>query len=286
MDMRIELAGDQAVCKQDAKIAFSARLPDFLAAIVERADGWGLPEPAEPIPEGVKFIRKRGNAVVLVIEEQPQLRTVRWLAGHSPVPYGPGAKYRMARLAFPFVVLVVALKGGALTGYQQCYYRTAPLESFSDSLLYPNLYNVAAGYGQECWLCLVNLKKDLTKTTWENRVREIRKHLWGAGFNQSSEHHEGMSYWGRMKVDPRVESVDRWEAESRKDPFFPLKVEWKPVGKTVGEIAGQMLSAVAPPRFPASVEQLAGLLQGTKPSSPSSTAKLSQLIEALVVKTP
>jgi hypothetical protein len=281
MDMRIELAGDRAVCKQDGKIAFFTGLPDFLSAIVNRADGLGLPESTEPIPEGVKFIRKRGGAVVLVIEEKPQLRTVRWLTDQSPVPYGPGAQYRPARLAFPFVVLVVVLNGGALTGLQQCFYRNAPLESFSDSLLYPNLYNVAAAYGQDCWLCLVNLKKDLTRMKWENRVREIRKHLWGAGFNQSSEHHEGMSYWGQMKVDPRVESLDRWEAESRKDPFFPLKVQWKPVGKTVGDVAERMLAALAPARFPATVEELAGLLQGIKPS-PSS--KLSKLVESLSVK--
>ncbi len=197
MHLSIEIAADQVNCLQDGTKAFTASLTDFLAALAERSDP---PSLLEAIPEGVRFIRRRNDVVVLVLEEQPQVRTVRWLADESSVPFGNGAIYRTARLAFPFVVTVLAFRAGGLTGYQQCFYRTGPLASLSDALLLPNLYNVAADvYGQRCWLCLANLQTDLRPLSWQNKVREIRKHMWGTGFNRSSEIHEGTSYWTAMR---------------------------------------------------------------------------------------
>ena len=256
MDLRIEIVGDQVVCLQDGTKAFGASVKDFVAALGEQADLLALPD---AIPEGVRFIRRRGEIVVLVMEEQPQLRTVRWLVDESSVPFGTGAVYRTARLAFPFVVVAIAFRGGGLTGYQQCFYRTAPLSTPSDPLFLPNLYNVADGHGQKCWLCLAGLRTDLTALTWNQRVREIRRHLWGAGFNRSSEMHEGMSYWTLRKLDRRVQTLETWEQASRENPFFPLDVAWTPAGTTVGTVIDQMMARLCPPT-PVTVTQLSQAL--------------------------
>lgn len=244
MDLRIEIADEQVVCRQDGRVAFSAPLTGFVTALSDRADRLSLPE---PIPEGVRIVRQRGDVVVLVLEEQPQVRTVQWLADESPVPFGVGAVYRTARLAFLFIITVVAFRAGGLTGYQQCFYRTEPIGALSDTLFYPNLYNVADGFGQTCWLCLVNLRCDLSSLSWNDKVREIRRHLWGAAFNQSSELHEGMSYWAAMRtIDPHYKSLAAWEEASRTDPFFPLKVQWQPSGRTLAEVVDGMLERVGP----------------------------------------
>jgi hypothetical protein len=258
MELCIELVGEQARCKLDGKETLSAALADFLAMIVEHGDSLSLPD---AIPEGVRFIRRRGEVVVLVIEEKPQVRTVRWLTDDSPVSYGSGAVYRIARLAFPFMVLIIAFRGGELTGYQQCFYRSVPLRRLDDQLFLPNLYNVARGYGQPCWICLANLTKSLSTLPWEDKVREIRAHLWGAGFNRSSEEHEGMSYWQAMRqVDPRLKNLAVWEEASKKDPFFPLTVKWQSAGTTVGEVVEEALSATAPASLSTSAEGLSRLL--------------------------
>jgi hypothetical protein len=258
MELGLEIIGERVLCRMDGREARSAPLADFLRAVVEHSDHLPLPE---AIPDGVRLLRRRGEAMALAIEERPQVRTVRWLADDSPVPYGPRAVYRTVRLAFPFIVLVVVLRRGGLTGYQQCFYRAAPVQRLDDPLFFPNLYNVAKGYGQQCWLCLVNLRKNLAPLPWGEKVREIRRHLWGAGFNQSSEAHEGMSYWQAMRqVDARLSSLAAWEEASRRDPLFPLTVPWQPVGQTVGDVMEEMLSAVAPARPPASVPELVHLL--------------------------
>lgn len=258
MDIRLEIVDQRVVCKQGGREALSAPLAEFLLELLRRADIQLLPD---AIPDGVRFVRRRGEVAVLVIEEQPQVRTVRWLADDSPAPAGRGARYRVARLAFPFVVLILAFRRGGLTGYQQCFYRTSSLRSPQDLLYLPNLYNVASAYHQTCWLCLANLKDDLTGLLWEERVRTIRKHFWGAAFNGSAETHEGNSYWGVMRgLDPRVASLEAWERATREDPFFPLKVRWRPAGKAVGQVMAEMLQATAPGGLPASATEAAALL--------------------------
>lgn len=244
MDLRIEMVGDRVICRQDGARAFDASLSDFLSTLAERADRVALPE---PIPDGVRFIRQCGETVILVLEEQPQVRTVRWLRDGKSAPFGRGAVYETVRLAFPFVVTIVAFRDGGLTGHQQCFYRTEPLTRIADPLLLPNLYNVANGYGQQCWLCLANLQIDLRPRPWHDKVREIRRHMWGAGFNRSSEVHEGMSYWGVMRtLDRRIATLEAWQQATRDDRFFPLKVPWKPAGTTAADVMNGMMASLNP----------------------------------------
>jgi hypothetical protein len=261
MDLRIEIAAEQVTCRQGGAKTFSTSLKEFVAALAQRADP---PSLSEMIPEGVRFVHARRDVVVLAIEESPQIRTVRWLADGSPSPFGVGATYRAARLAFPFVVVVIAFRNGGLTGYQQCFYRTAPLKSLTDPLLLPNLYNVAPdAYGQKCWLCLASLQTDLRPLTLQEKVREVRQHFWGAAFNRSSEIHESASGWTAMQsVDRRVQTIDDWERATREDRFFPLGVAWRPAGTTVGQVIDHMIATLCPqvPQTVAHLAQLVSLL--------------------------
>jgi hypothetical protein len=268
MDLHVEIVGDEVVCRQGGTRAFSAPLKDLVAALAERSDLAALPQAS---PDGVRFVKRRGEAVVLVTEGQPQTRTVRWLADESPVPFGRGATYRNARISFPWIVTVILFRSGGLTGYQQCFYRTEPLSLRSDQLLLPNLYNVADGYGLRCWLCLANLQKDLSTLSWRDKVNEVRQHLWGGAFNRSSEVHEGMSYWGAMRnIDRRFETLEAWERASSEDPFFPLKVAWKPAGKTVEQVMDDLIARVCP-QVPDTVAQIAQLISvlAARPSTRS-----------------
>ena len=260
MDARIEVVGDQITYRQNGKVVRSVDLGEFVRLLTERSDRMALPG---AIPEGVRFIQQRDDSTALVIEEKPQVRTLKWIDEKSKVPFGPGARYREVRLAFPFVVLIVVLRGGALTGFQQCFYRRSALRQLDDELLFPNLYNVAKAYKQTCWLCLANMRKDLAPLSWENKVREIRSELWAASFNRSSEMHEGMSYWQaktQVAADPRVASLAAWEEASREEPTFPLSVERRATGQAVGQTMEGMLSMVSPASSPSSVAELVQLL--------------------------
>jgi hypothetical protein len=252
VEIKIVLSGNRAVCVQDGQEALSTSLAEFVDRLAGRSDGVAL---SDIIPEGVRYARRRGDATVVVFEDRPQARTVRWLADESPVPFGPGAVYRTVRLAFPFVVIIVVFNQGCLTGVQQCFYRTAPIGWLDDALFFPNLYNCAQtpagrGHSMESWLCLANLKAEMSSLTWEQRSRLIHDHVWGGSFNRSSEVHEGNSHWQAPKPDPRVATLQRWAEESGKDPYFPLTVAWRPYGRNLGATVESMLSMIAPPPKP------------------------------------
>jgi hypothetical protein len=278
--LSIEIAGDQVTSLRDGAPVQSVALGTFLSMLLGRAEYSPL---TDAIPNGVRFIRSRGDAVALVIEELPQVRTVQWLTDNSPAPFGEKAVYRTARLAFPFVVIAVVFTQRELSGFHQCFYRTRPLESWADELLLPNLYNVARTDQQPCWLCLVKLRNRLRRLPWQQKVAEIRKHMWGAGFNRSSEVHEGNSYWtAAAKTDQRVATLDRWETESANDPFFALKVPWHAAGLTIGGVVDGMLTQVQPGRCPATVSELAALVGlASANSSIRPPAKLPLLVEKL-----
>jgi hypothetical protein len=184
----IEIQGDTVRLAGVDNTAVSVKLAAFVEALAQGVERRGFPG---MLIDGVRFVRSLGPATVVCLELPHQVRTVRWLCDTSPADYGAGAQYQQVRLAFPYIVVIVTFCNGALTGWQQLFYRTAPVGNEDDPLCFPNLYNVADGYGQVCWLCLQKLGP-LATVPWDAKLRCIVEHLWSA-FNRSSEVHEGHS---------------------------------------------------------------------------------------------
>jgi hypothetical protein len=184
--------------------------------------------------------------VGVVAEMPPQARTVRWLADDSAVPFGPRARYRECFLAFPYVILVLVLADGRPTGLQQLFYRTEPLESPDDELLFSNRPNVAKAYGQKSWLCLQHLKLR-GQATLLHTLPAIMNHVYSAAFNRSADVHEGNSYWEAMRdVDDRIASLEAWEAATRENRYFAVDVPWRSADTTaVAELRAMLEHADA-----------------------------------------
>lgn len=226
---------------------------ELLAGLEGRGPGMHV------LPRGVRIWHERGDALGVAVEVAPQCRTLRWLAEDSKKPFGPGARYLEYFLALPWVVLLLVLRGGTLTGYQQLYYRTAPLDPAGDLLL-PNLPNVAEGYGQRCWVCLQSLQR-AGPLAFETLIGKVVEHVYTAAFNRSSEVHEGNSWFGRMRdLDPRVATPEAWQAATRENRAFPLQVPWRPAGTTAAAELGAMLDRVVAPTRPRTSGDLATLL--------------------------
>jgi hypothetical protein len=236
----LRISGETVQVRSGRKKLSEVGIPDFVQA-VGRAVG---PGPDLVLPRGVRLVRQRGDVLAVAVEVPPGARRVRWIADDSDEPFGAGAKYRDAWLAFPFVIVLLVLHRGRLTGQQQLYYRTAPLESADDALLLPNLYNVAKGYGQRCWLCLAHLRQRPEWTPGQTIATAV-DHTFSAAFNRSSDVHEGNSYWEAMRdVDPRVATVEAWEKATREDRCFALGVAWRPADTTLGQELDSMLAGV------------------------------------------
>lgn len=256
VEPEIQIADGQVAVRHAGKTMAEVSLDAFVREIAvasDRRPGLGI------LPPRVRFCCERRDATAVVIEVEPQARTVNWLTDKSRVPFGRGAQYQRYFLSFPYIELLIVFRAGALTGYQQLYYRNAPLGE-DQSLLLPNLYNVAEGHGQRCWLCLQHLR-EASGLPWPKKIDAIVDHVFCASFNQSSERHEGNSYWTSTKgVDPRVQSLEAWEKATRENRRFALEVPWKPAGETATEVLMGMLDQVASPFLPRNAADLAGLL--------------------------
>jgi hypothetical protein len=236
----IRIVENRVVLEQGGQTLTDVRLDRFVTEMVSAHDrGPG----DRVLPRNVRMWVERNDAVGVVLEVQPGPRTVRWLDEKSREPYGPGAKYGNYYLSFPYVVVLLVFRRGALTGLQQLYFRTASLDEGEDLLL-PNLYNVSLGYGQRCWVCLQNVP-DVGRLSWPRKIAAVEQHLFSAAFNKSSEVHEMNSYWGSMKgLDPRFKTAEEWQAATRENPYFSLDVGWKPAETTASKELRAMLDRV------------------------------------------
>lgn len=194
----------------------------------------------EALADDVKWRVTNNKATVCIVELKPQLRRLLWIADDSPVPYGPTAVYKERRLATPYIVLKVVFLNGKIVPRAELFYRNEPLRNLDDPLYWPNLLNVSPNaHGCTAWVCTQYLGSEKQAPGVTGGLDALVHHLFGGGFNRSSEAHEGSSGFSKAKadkIDPRVTDVNTWEKESEKDPRFVLGVAWKPVGLTVRQL--------------------------------------------------
>ena len=200
------------------------RLVDLTAAL---ADGHQA-DRTPVLPEGTRLFARWRHTAVLVIEEPPQVRRVRW----SAKTLKSEGSYTEHHLAFPFIVYLI---GFYQTDFDamRIYFRTAPLRSEEDPLCLPNLWNVQAAESPlaRCRACLRGRPEGLNRPIGEQAAGLI-EFFWATGFNQDIED----NCFDRTRTrDPRIATLETWEAATRADPLFPLGVPWEPMNLSLGQ---------------------------------------------------
>jgi len=198
------------------------------------------------LPNGIKLLYSNGPITVWVHETPPRVLQLKWIADNSPTPFGEGAKYRMVRVALPYLVVLAAFERGRLSDYNECFFRVAPIESENDELLYPSLLNCSRFEPSDghplSWICSQYLDRQFMHERDPNRrmrlgFKSLLYCLIETGYNHSSDRHEYSSWFTEStKVDPRVATVEKWERASEQDPMFVLDVPWLKTGKSIKEV--------------------------------------------------
>jgi hypothetical protein len=204
-------------------------------------------------PDGVKTARSEAGVSIVVHETAPQIYNLKWIAKDSPVPFGSAAKYRNVRISLPYLITLLVLRNGPgqgllLSEYNECFFRTSPLESWDDELLFPALLNCSKFTPPEgkplSWICTQHLnyaalhKEPTAGRRLRAGFRALRHCLLETGFNYSSENHEGASWFGAScHVDPRIATIDHWQEATAKDPLFVLEVPWLKTDLTLAQVA-------------------------------------------------
>jgi hypothetical protein len=248
-----------------AEFQGEARVKDFAAEWFRRcraqgAISYGLAPPGVV----VRTIWHRNGVVVFLVEVAPGPRTMQWLRDDSPEPYGPGATYRDVYIYLPWQYFFIAMDAsGQLAGGSSVYFLNAQLRSTNQELADCHFFNCSVdAYRMHCWICSQYFPgKDDSQSLLEYAASIVAR-FYSGGFNQSSEHNEGASFWGvnrRLVKDPRVQAVDAWEAATRKDPHFALTVPWISSGLTVRRVFEQLTGNRAA-WFPQSTKEIANVV--------------------------
>jgi hypothetical protein len=209
------------------------------------------------LADGVKSVLGRGHVAIWIHETPPRIHNFKWIARDSEAPYGPATKYREVRIALPYLIVFAVYARGPqgfhLTAHNECFFRVEPFRDPSDSLLYPALLNCSKFSSPDghplAWICTqhLNTRTTMRMSNENDRMRAEFKLLMAclldSGFNFSSEHHEGTSWFTESTgVDPRIATVERWQEESEKNAFFALDVPWIQVGMSVAQAAERIAS--------------------------------------------
>lgn len=260
MEELIEIEGDEVrlylddveARRLDRRVAVD-HFVDEIARLAREVRGERTPL----LAPGVLYFEQRGPKTVVVVQQPPQVRRVRWIA--DPDSTTAAEEYRERALAFPYVVIVLSFDGASLDGRGQLYYRAEPLNSLEDELLQPNLLNVTQGNDTpHCWLCLGRL--EMGSLSWSDRIARSLEFLWQSGFNYDFEVPRGSCFTRARDLDPRIATVEAWERTSREHPLFPLEIPWPATGVTLAGAVAASLQGATRLTLPRSGQDLADLL--------------------------
>jgi hypothetical protein len=200
------------------------RLADLTAAL---ADGHQA-DRTPVLPEGSRLFARWRHTTVLVIEEAPRVRRVRW----SAKTLKSEGSYTEHHLAFPFIVYLIGFYQAEFDT-MRIYFRTEPLRSEEDALYLPNLWNVQAAESPlaRCRACLRGRPEGLDRPVGEQAAGLI-EFFWSTGFNQDIED----NCFDRARTrDVRIATLEAWEAATQEDPLFALGVAWEPIHLSLGQ---------------------------------------------------
>ncbi len=254
---RIEIEGKKVLLYRGGNPPVLDRqvaLEDFLreVAVATRRPGRGN---QLLLPPGTRIVKADGSAIVCCIEQPPQVRLIRW----SAAGMGKGGEYRTYRLSFPYIVSFFLFFQGSLEE-MRVYYRAAPIQEIGDPLFFSNLWNVQADPEKPsaCRACLRGRPRDLWEHPLAEQITLTLDYFWSTGFNTDV---AGNCFERARTLDPRISSLEAWEAASEADPLFPLRVPWEKLDVTAGEVIDNLVESGPQPRQAiADVSGLAGLM--------------------------
>jgi hypothetical protein len=281
---QILLQGSKATVQAEGDGQKELTIKSFVSEVHQQCVS-GLDE--APLPPNIRWKVDAGPLTVCILEYQPQLRWMPWIdEANSAVPAGPEACYKQRQLATPFLVLKLPFLNQRFTGRAELFYRNEPLRHLDDPLYWPNLLNVSPhAYGCLAWICTQYLRRERPGPGIVGTLDALLTHLWGGGWNRSSEMSEGNSTFGLMEqqedFDERVRDVDRWERESIANFRFITSVSWKPVGVTVRELIERELKHHRVRRNFSKVSELVSLLIKPRKSRTRKRVEVQSLLEQM-----
>ena len=211
---------------REIEFALSEKIWDSFQQLKEKLD-----DSPQILPRNVKVAYTKGSRTVIMIEQDPQVRTVTFtgdLLTRNTANQAVGTSFNGYRfnLAFPYVIFCMIFDNDRFS-HMELYFRNKTLTSGREHLYLaplPNVHRdrpVAREAGSKL-MCMGNdfWDKIAEENTISRQCDLIIAEFWQRSFNS----HLGTG--NHDKLDSRLATFATWQAETQKDPLFILTVQW------------------------------------------------------------
>jgi hypothetical protein len=220
---------------RDLDFALNERIWDAFQQLKEKLD-----DSPQVLPRNAKIAYTKGSRTVIVIEQEPQVRSVsftgslinREVADQASGRTENGYRYN---LSFPYVMFMIVFDQGGYT-YHEVYFRNKTLTSAREHVYLAPLPNVNRKNKETKPMCMgKDFRGEISEeSTMTRKCELVVADFWTRTFN------EHLGTGGFEKIDERINSLAKWQEETQKDPLFVLSVNWGS-GKTMKGIVESAL---------------------------------------------
>ena len=218
-----QLQEDTAPVVQQFVINLSKSLMDATVNFLEKSKDATVDLPVFPI--GTRYIKQDGQVLNIVIEQQPQARTLlftetavaRLADAHSKVN---SARMVSHHLSLPYTVFVFQFVNGQ---YQyspdgfSVYFRISPLGAITDELAkcpFPNISDPGR-------VCMGDFRVDTSKKI-DDQCQQVIGAFWQSVFGH--DHIERFAKWLTLNNM----TIEQYQQKSKDNPFVALKFKMQP----------------------------------------------------------
>ena len=188
--------------------------------IFESADSWRVRNRDEFLfPPNCRYCYSRGESTILVIEQQPAVRSLLFYENLLGRDYGSMTGTKRVPLSLPYVYFFMHFRrhenNDVVSGVYTAWSNTS-IVSLDDRLgrpVLPNTHphcNVCMGWTPMRGNNIIELTNNTITTYWNSTFSSDLADLW----------------WAKSNVDRRIATGNEWMKNSEDNPLFILSVDW------------------------------------------------------------
>ena len=216
-----QLTDDSDSVKEELMGAIGDRIWDRLQQIKEN-----FKDSPYILPKDCKLAYTKGNRTVVVIEQEPSVRSVLFtpsLVSSKDATESQGqtsSGYRF-RLSFPYITFFIVFDRGKYA-YHEIYFRNKPLLSTREHVYLAPIPNVFRDRGPNFQpMCM---GKDFGIDKGDTLARQCE---YAVGMFWQSTFNEHLGDGGGKNIDKRIKNWRTWQANTQENPLFILNIQWK-----------------------------------------------------------
>jgi hypothetical protein len=175
-------------------------------------------------PNKSRLFYRKGNTDIMVIEQDPQMRTLRFNSSFSET-----GSYNVA---LPYVIFIFRWIGGSFTDVY-CMFNDKPLGDLSERPIKPYLTNIDC----ETRCCLGKTFKLPSDLNYNQTVEFILSYFWSAEHSNEWNEHWKYNQGYFETTDGRLATLSAWQDASQDNPLFVVdNVSWQKHTRSIGDL--------------------------------------------------